>query len=163
MGIDCEAEMASKLSIKLNRSGLGNNTNVIQNVAVAEFKDGDEDTALPLTVGILKKHDIVAGGGGLSGWMTKTNVFRSGNPRVDAEIRQFETQAFFNGLPPKIQFVVLQRNVESLTLWVKGFQQPSPNAPDKLAGLDLEVWLLRNDGTAAFNGQTGGCHVVSHE
>ena len=78
----------------------------------------------------------------------QTNVFHSGNPRIDEKIRQFEAQSFVKGLPPKIQLAVLQRNLESLTLWVEGFPQSNPNAPDKLAGLDLEVWLLRNDGTA---------------
>jgi hypothetical protein len=46
------------------------NTNIITNVAVAEFKDEDENIASPLTVGVLKKHGIMAGGGGLSGGMT---------------------------------------------------------------------------------------------
>ena len=40
------------------------NTNIITNVAVAEFKDEDESIALPLTVGVLKKNGIIAGGGG---------------------------------------------------------------------------------------------------
>jgi hypothetical protein len=80
--------------------------------------------------------------------MGQTNVFHSGNPKIDAEIRQYEFQTFFHNLPAQIELLVLQRNVTSLTLWVNGFPQSSPNEPDKLAGLDLQVWLLRNDGTA---------------
>ena len=80
--------------------------------------------------------------------MGQTNAFHSGNPRIDEEIRQYEAQGVSYDLPPKIQFVVLQRNLKSLTLWVNGFPQYSPNEPDKLAGLDLQIWLLRNDGSA---------------
>ena len=80
--------------------------------------------------------------------MGQTNAFHSGNPKIDAEIRQYEFQTFFHDLPAQIELLVLQRNVTSLTLWVNGFPQSSPNEPDKLAGLDLQVWLLRNDGTA---------------
>jgi len=47
-----------------------NNTNIITNVAVAELKDEDSDTALPLTAGVLIKHGIMACGAGLSGGMT---------------------------------------------------------------------------------------------
>ncbi|HEV2329750.1 MAG TPA: hypothetical protein VGY56_13290 [Verrucomicrobiae bacterium] len=58
------------LSLNFTSSASGNNTNIIQTVAVAEITFDNNDTALPLTVGVLKKHSIVAGGGGLSGWMT---------------------------------------------------------------------------------------------
>ena len=79
--------------------------------------------------------------------MGQTNVFNSGNAKIDEEIRQFEVQAFVHNLPPQIESLFLQRNLTSLTLWVDGTQRGT-NEPDVLAGLDLQVWLLRNDGTA---------------
>jgi hypothetical protein len=80
--------------------------------------------------------------------MGQTNAFHSGNPKIDEEIRQYEFQTFFHDLPAQIELLVLQRNVISLTLWVNGIPESRPNEPDKLAGLDLQVWLLRNDGSA---------------
>ena len=80
--------------------------------------------------------------------MSQTNFFHSGNPKIDEEIRQYEFQTFSRDLPAKIELLVLQRNVTSLTLWVNGVPQSRPNEPDLLAGLGLQVWLLRNDGTA---------------
>ncbi len=62
--------LASLLFLNFTSLASSNNTNIITNVAVAELKDEDSDTALPLTAGVLIKHGIVAGGGGLSGWMT---------------------------------------------------------------------------------------------
>lgn len=79
--------------------------------------------------------------------MGQTNAFHSGNPKIDAEIRQYKFQTFSHDLPAQIESLVLQRNITSLTLWVIGIPQSSPNEPDKLAGLDLQVWLRRNDGT----------------
>lgn len=80
--------------------------------------------------------------------MGQTHAFHSGNPKIDEEIRQYECQTFSRDLPAQIELLVLQRNVTSLTLWVNGIPQSRPNEPDRLAGLGLQVWLLRNDGTA---------------
>jgi hypothetical protein len=66
--------------------------------------------------------------------MGQTNAFHSGNPRIDAEMAQFEQRAFFHDLPPKIQLVVLQHYRTRLALWVNGFTQSSPNEPDKFFG-----------------------------
>lgn len=61
---------AALFSLNFTSLASDNNANRFQTVTVAEIKFENNDTALPLTVGVLKKHGIVAGGGGLSGWMT---------------------------------------------------------------------------------------------
>lgn len=61
---------ASLFFVNFKSWASNNNTNIIQTVAVAEFSMADANIAEPLTIGALRKHGIVAGGGGLSGWMT---------------------------------------------------------------------------------------------
>jgi hypothetical protein len=85
---------------------------------------------------------------GTTAGVGQTNVFHSGNAKTDEEIRQYEVQAFVRDLPPQIQSVFLQRNLTSLDVWANGFQQTNLTEPEALGDLNLQVWLLRNDGTA---------------
>lgn len=55
------------LSLNFTSLAFGNNTNVIQTVTVAEFSYTNETNELvaePLTIGILRQHNIEAGGAG---------------------------------------------------------------------------------------------------
>ncbi len=80
--------------------------------------------------------------------MGQTNASDSASAMINQHVEQFEEQFFLHNLPPKIYSVSLHRELTSLGVWVNGFQQTNLTEPEALGDLNLQVWLLRNDGTA---------------
>ena len=76
--------------------------------------------------------------------MGQTNALNG----MTREFADFEIQVFRHDLPLKIESIYLGYDPTSLAVWVNGFQSSDSNEPDALAELSLQVWLLRNDGTA---------------
>ena len=69
------------------------------------------------------------------------------NKTTNDTVRGYEAQTFPLSLPGKIDSLLLCRQADSFVVWVRGPFQDSTKGPDVLGGLQLQVWLLRNDGT----------------
>jgi hypothetical protein len=63
-------------------------------------------------------------------------------------VQDYEAQTFPLTIPGKIDSLLLCRQSASFVVWVSGPIQFSPNGPDVLGGLQLQVWLLRTNGTS---------------
>jgi hypothetical protein len=61
-------------------------------------------------------------------------------------VRDYEQQSFPLTIAGKVNSLLLCRQSASYVVWVRGPIQFSPNGPDVLGGLQLQVWLLRTNG-----------------